>query len=97
MSIDIDNLLRRIVEIGESNTGSISVEKGSGTLASVVLKHVSSSSWTTLLINGGIDLGLFLLVLFLFLVFIKPIQPGLVRLCNGRFETVPAPGALPGC
>jgi hypothetical protein len=61
------------MDISNYRMGSISTEEVSAAFASGVLEFTSSSSWITLLINGGIIVHLFLLVLFLLPVYIKPV------------------------
>ena len=60
----MDSLHHGIMDINDSRARSTSIEEVSAAFASAV--HEFTSSWMTLLINGGTEVGLSLLVLFLF-------------------------------
>ena len=64
LALDMGALHHKIKDIGTSRVGSTSIEEVSAAFASAV--HEFTSSWMTLLINGGTEVGLSLLVLFLF-------------------------------
>lgn len=74
LALDTDSLYNEIMDISKSRVGPTSIKEVSTAFFSAVHEFTSSSSWTTLLMIGGIKVSLFLLVLFHILIYIKQVK-----------------------
>lgn len=73
LALDTDSLYNEIMDISKSRVGPTSIKEVSAAFFSAI-HEFNSSSWTTLLMIGGIKVSLFLLVLFHILIYIKQVK-----------------------